>query len=91
MVKGWKFNERRTSRFRAEFFNVLNHPKFANPYGRNKTSQQRSFGRLRVRLRLCHTCMTQPLATSCLGPVGARYPTGIETNLRMERLTQRYE
>ena len=28
-----KFRERLTAQFRAEFFNVLNHPNFANPYG----------------------------------------------------------
>ncbi|MGB2888726.1 MAG: TonB-dependent receptor [Candidatus Acidiferrales bacterium] len=33
VTKGWKFKERLTAQFRAEFFNVLNHPNFANPYG----------------------------------------------------------
>ncbi len=33
MVKGWIFKERLTAQFRAEFFNILNHPSFANPYG----------------------------------------------------------
>jgi outer membrane receptor protein involved in Fe transport len=31
--KDWKFGEILTSQFRAEFFNILNHPNFANPYG----------------------------------------------------------
>ena len=31
IVKSWKFNERLSSQFRAEFFNVLNHPNFMNP------------------------------------------------------------
>jgi hypothetical protein len=31
--KDWKFKERLTAQLRAEFFNVLNHPSFANPYG----------------------------------------------------------
>ena len=31
--KNWKFLDRLTTQFRAEFFNVLNHPNFANPYG----------------------------------------------------------
>ncbi len=31
--KNWKLQERLTAQFRAEFFNVLNHPNFANPYG----------------------------------------------------------
>jgi hypothetical protein len=33
VVKSWKVKERLNAQFRAEFFNVLNHPKFANPYG----------------------------------------------------------
>lgn len=37
VVKNWKFGERLNTQFRAEFFNVLNHPKFANPYGARST------------------------------------------------------
>jgi hypothetical protein len=33
VAKAWKFSERFGAQFRAEFFNVLNHPNFANPYG----------------------------------------------------------
>jgi hypothetical protein len=33
VFKSWKIRERLTAQFRAEFFNVLNHPNFANPYG----------------------------------------------------------
>ena len=33
VAKAWKFGERFSAQFRAEFFNVLNHPNFANPYG----------------------------------------------------------
>ena len=33
MTKDFSFPERLTAQFRAEFFNVLNHPNFANPYG----------------------------------------------------------
>jgi hypothetical protein len=33
VTKNWKFKERLTAQLRAEFFNVLNHPIFANPYG----------------------------------------------------------
>ena len=31
--KEFKFKERLTAQFRAELFNILNHPTFANPYG----------------------------------------------------------
>lgn len=31
VFKNWKFKERLTAQFRAEFFNVFNHPIFANP------------------------------------------------------------
>jgi hypothetical protein len=33
VAKNWKFGERLNAQFRAEFFNILNHPNFANPYG----------------------------------------------------------
>jgi len=33
VAKNWKFGERLGAQFRAEFFNVLNHPNFANPFG----------------------------------------------------------
>lgn len=33
IFKNFRFGERVTGQFRAEFFNVLNHPNFANPYG----------------------------------------------------------
>jgi hypothetical protein len=31
--KSWKFGERFTTQFRAEMFNLTNHPNFANPFG----------------------------------------------------------
>jgi hypothetical protein len=31
--KNWRFRERLTAQFRAEFFNVLNHANIANPFG----------------------------------------------------------
>jgi hypothetical protein len=33
LAKNWQFGERIHVQFRAEFFNILNHPNFANPYG----------------------------------------------------------
>ena len=33
LAKDWKFRERLNAEFRLEFFNVLNHPNFANPFG----------------------------------------------------------
>ena len=33
LAKNWQFGERLHAQFRAEFFNIFNHPNFANPYG----------------------------------------------------------
>jgi len=33
VAKNWHFGERLHAQFRAEFFNVFNHPNLANPYG----------------------------------------------------------
>src|SRR5215471_12076880 len=33
VAKNWKFGERLSAQFRAEFFNIFNHPNFANPFG----------------------------------------------------------
>ncbi len=42
-VKSWRFGDRSTVQLRGEFFNVLNHPNFANPYGVNATFFQVDF------------------------------------------------
>ncbi len=33
LAKNWHFGDRLRAQFRAEFFNIFNHPNFANPYG----------------------------------------------------------
>ncbi len=33
IAKNWTITERLRTQFRAEFFNILNHPNFANPFG----------------------------------------------------------
>jgi Carboxypeptidase regulatory-like domain/TonB dependent receptor len=33
IAKNWRLGERVHAQFRAEFFNIFNHPNFANPYG----------------------------------------------------------
>jgi hypothetical protein len=33
VAKNWKFGERLSAQFRAEFFNIFNHPNLANPFG----------------------------------------------------------
>jgi|SRR5690242_2384336 carboxypeptidase family protein/TonB-dependent receptor-like protein len=33
ITKAWRFKERLTAQFRAEFFNILNHPNISNPWG----------------------------------------------------------
>jgi hypothetical protein len=38
VFKSFKFKERIGAEFRVEFFNVLNHPIYANPYGSTNTS-----------------------------------------------------
>jgi hypothetical protein len=33
LAKNWRLGERLSAQFRAEFFNIFNHPNFANPFG----------------------------------------------------------
>jgi len=33
VTKTWSFRERYKAQFRAEFFNVFNHPNLSNPFG----------------------------------------------------------
>jgi len=58
-IKSWKFQDRLTAQFRAEFFNVLNHPNFANPCGASNGFGPTAFAdpyfNRQFRLRLCDT------------------------------------
>ena len=54
VTKAWKFQDRLTAQFRAEFFNILNHPNISNPFGGpgGDNSLYRSFGDCRCKFRL---------------------------------------
>jgi len=43
VTKNFKFGERVKAQFRAEMFNVFNHPEFANPWGATSTYGQAAF------------------------------------------------
>jgi hypothetical protein len=55
IAKNWHFGERVHAQFRAEFFNIFNHPNFANPYG-----GQNGFG--------LNDPSVQPFGCSCATP-----------------------
>src|SRR5262249_59012543 len=64
VFKAFKFKERLNAQFRAEFFNVFNHPNVANPYGSANGSQlgwdPSSPGRVRRRWRPPHLPARHP-------------------------------
>ena len=55
IAKNWHLGERLHAQFRAEFFNIFNHPNFANPYG-----GQNGFG--------LNDPSVQPFGCSCATP-----------------------
>ena len=74
IMKNWKFQERLTAQFRAEFFNVLNHPELHEPRrGRRAPDSQDAsagtFGWLRLRLRLPYFPIRLSSQLPCLEPV----------------------
>ncbi len=78
VFKNFTFKERYGVQFRAEFFNVLNHPIAANPYGAssNFNSKQRSFLALGFRRHRAARLTSLPEITS-----SAQEPTGISNSV----------
>jgi hypothetical protein len=58
VTKVFKFKERLTTQVRAEFFNILNHPNFANPFGGPEVQPLRS-----TRPRVRPSAIPAPLRT----------------------------
>lgn len=75
VFKNFKFQERLTAQFRAEFFNVLNHPNFANPWANQDTDPSGSgtFG--------C-SCAT-PDAAATNPVLGSGGPRAIQLGLKL--------
>ena len=80
VAKNWKLGERLVAQFRAEFFNILNHPNFANPYGGPKRLRsERSFSAaVWLWLRDARRCCRQPGNRIGREPRGA---VGIEVHV----------
>ena len=62
VAKNWHFGDHLRAQFRAEFFNIFNHPNFANPYGGQNgfgfnDPSARPFG---CALRYAGRCRRQP-------------------------------
>ena len=80
VAKLWKFRERFGVQFRAEFFNILNHPNIANPFRRpERLGAQRPFQRaIRLRLRHARRRRVEPGDWFRRQP---RHPVGFEAQL----------
>ena len=62
IFKNWKFTERLTAQFRAEFFNILNHPIYANPGGPLGNTDPEASVAFRMRLRNTGCGLDEPCA-----------------------------
>jgi len=78
IAKSWHFTERMHAQFRAEFFNIFNHPNLANPYG-----GQNGFG--------FNDPSVQPFGCACATPdvaaanpaVGSGGPRSVQLGLKL--------